>query len=151
MYFVSLDNILRALNRGSGVQRWKTALPFRPIAGPLRYLETLVVAGTTPQLQAASTRDGKLLGRYSAPMELSAPPHLFADRARVFPVLTTITSDIVGQATVIGTTRDMEPVDSPPAPLPNIEKAPVVPAMPLPVDVVSALPNLIPVVPAAER
>jgi len=151
VYFVSLDNVLRALNRGSGVQRWKFPLPFRPIAGPLRYLETLVVAGTTPQLQANSTRDGKLLGRYTAPVELSAPPHLFADRARVFPVLTMITSDIVGRATVTGTTRDIEPVNSPPASLPNIEKVPEAFEMPRPVDVVSALPNLIPVVPGAEQ
>jgi outer membrane protein assembly factor BamB len=151
VYFVSLDNILRALNRGSGVQRWKTPLPFRPIAGPLRHAETLVVAGTTPQLQATSTRDGKLLGRDSAPMELSAPPYLFADRARVFPVLTTISSDIIGRATVTATTRDMEPVNSPPGPLPNIEKVPLVPAMPRPVEVVSELPNLIPVAPAAEQ
>jgi outer membrane protein assembly factor BamB len=149
VYFVSLDNILRGLNRGSGVQRWKTPLSFRPIAGPLKYAETLVVAGTAPQLQANSTRDGKLLGRYTAPVELSAPPYLYTDRSHVFPVLTTITSDIIGHATVTGTTRDIEPENSPPAPLPNAEKVIDVPDMPRPVDVVSGLPGLTPVVPAA--
>ena len=39
---------MNGLNRSSGVQRWKSALPFRPISGPLKWSETLVVAGTEP-------------------------------------------------------------------------------------------------------
>src|SRR5262249_54155836 len=46
VFFVSLDNVLRGLNRSSGVQRWKSPLKFRPIAGPLKWSETLVVAGS---------------------------------------------------------------------------------------------------------
>jgi outer membrane protein assembly factor BamB len=150
VYFVSLDNILRAMNRSSGVQRWKSALPLRPIAGPLKYRETLVVAGTTPVLQAFSTRDGKTLGRYSSPAELSAPPYLFTDRARVFPVLVTISSDIVGRATVSATTRDIEPANGAMAALPNVETVPEMPDPPAVLEDVSALPNLIPVVSANE-
>src|SRR5207253_1611878 len=81
VYFVSLDNMLRGLNRSSGVQRWKTPLPFRPVSGPLKYAETIVTAGAAPQLQAFSIRDGKSLGRYSVSTELSALPYLFVDRA----------------------------------------------------------------------
>jgi outer membrane protein assembly factor BamB len=151
VYFVSLDNVLRALNRSSGVQRWKSPLAVRPIAGPLRYLETLVVAGTTPLLQAYSTRDGKVQGRYSVPTELSAPPYLFADRRHVFPVLVTISADIVGRATVSGTTRDVEPTPLALSPLPNAESVPAVPELPEPLSEINALPNLIPVVPADAR
>src|SRR5207244_4662283 len=114
-YFLSLDNVLRGLNRSSGVQRWKSVLPLRPIAGPVKYRETLVVAGTTPALQAYSSRDGKTSGRYAVASELSAPPYLFTDRARVFPMLVTISSDIVGRATITAATRDVDPMDSPPA------------------------------------
>jgi hypothetical protein len=96
----------------SGVQRWKSALPFRPISGPLKWSETLVVAGTEPSVQAFSTSDGKSFGRYGVSTELSAPPYLFVDSARVFPVLVTISSDIVGRATVTGATRDIEPAMS---------------------------------------
>ena len=32
-YFVSLDNVLRALNKSNGVQRWKIPLPLRPRPG----------------------------------------------------------------------------------------------------------------------
>lgn len=132
VYFVSLDNVLRGLNRSSGVQRWKTPLPFRPFAGPVKYVETLVVAGTTPQLRANSTRDGTPLGSYTLPMELSAAPHLFTDRQRTFPVLVTIVSDISGRATVTGTTREIEPAIVPLTALPNVSvvtsPTPVAPA-----------------------
>jgi outer membrane protein assembly factor BamB len=150
VYFVSLDNVLRGLNRSSGVQRWKNVLPLRPIAGPVKYMETLAVAGTTPALHAYSTRDGKTLGRYSVASELSAPPYLFTDRARVFPVLVTISSDIVGRATVSAATRDVEPPNGPPMELPNAEKVPQMPDPPKDLGPVSALANLIPVVAAAE-
>ena len=151
VYYVALDNVLRGLSRSSGSQRWKSPLPIRPIAGPLKYRETLVVAGTTPALQAYSARDGKSQGRYAVSTELSAPPYLFDDRARVFPVLTTISSDIVGRATVTGATRDIEPPAAAIVALPNAETVPTLPDPPADLSVVSALPNLTPVVPGAPR
>jgi outer membrane protein assembly factor BamB len=150
VYFVSFDNVLRGMNRSSGVQRWKTPLPFRPLSGPLKYRETLVVAGATPIVQAFSARDGKSQGPHPVSTELSAAPYLFVDRARVFPVLVTISSDIVGRATVSGVTRDVEPPNSSPVPLPNAEIVPLMPDAPLDLGVVSALPNLIRVDPLAE-
>ena len=47
-------------------------------------------------------------------------------------------------------TRDVEPPDGPPMELPNAEKVPQVPDPPKDLGPVSALPNLIPVVAAAE-
>ncbi len=151
VYFVSLDNILRGLNRSSGVQRWKAPLPVRPIAGPVKYRETLVVPGSEPLLLAYGTRDGKPQGRYAVSTELSAPPYLFDDAARVFPVLATISSDIVGRATVTGATRDMEPSDLPLSALPNETAVPAVPEPPADLGAVSPLPNPTPAVPAAAR
>jgi len=150
VYFVSLDNVLRGLNRSSGVQRWKSALPFRPVAGPLNYRETLVVPGTTPLLEAYSTRDGRSFGRYTVPAELSAPPVLIADRAQVFPVLVTISSDIIGRATVAGATRNIEPANTPVTPLPDEEIVLSPSAAPPDLGAVSALPNPTPVVPGTE-
>lgn len=148
VYFVSLDNVLRGLNRSSGVQRWKSPLPFRPISGPIKYLETLVVAGSTPALQAFSTRDGKTVGAFVVPAELSTLPYLFADHTKVFPVLATISSDIVGHATVTGATREIEPANPTLTPLPNTEVLLPAPRPPEDLGAVSALPNLIRVVPA---
>jgi len=150
VYFVSLDNVLRGLNRSSGVQRWKSPLSFRPIAGPLKWSETLVVAGSSPQLEAFSVRDGKSVGRSTVSMELSAPPHLFVDPAQVFPVLVTISSDIVGRATVTGITRTVEPTSLQMVPLPNASTPETVPAPPGDLGGVSPLPNLTPVAPMSE-
>jgi outer membrane protein assembly factor BamB len=150
VYFVSLDNVLRGLNRSSGVQRWKTPLPFRPISGPLKWSETLVVAGTSPLLQAASIREGKSLGSYSVSTELSALPYLFVDSARVFPVLVTISSDIIGRATVSGSTRDIEPPGAGIAPLPDVVALPAAANPPEDLGGVSPLPNLTLVDPTAE-
>ncbi len=150
VYFVSLDNLLRGLNRSNGVQRFKSPLPFRPIAGPLKWSETLVVAGTEPLLQAFTSRDGKSLGRYGVATELSALPYLFVDASQVFPVLVTISSDIVGRATVTGATRDVEPNVTPLTPLPNALQVPTIPTPPADLGSVSPLPNLTPVDPMAE-
>ena len=147
VYFVSLDNMLRGLNRSSGVQRWKSPLPFRPVSGPLKWAETIVVAGTSPLLQAYSTRDGQSLGRYTVSTELSGPPHLFVDPAQVFPVLATISSDIVGHATVTAATRDIEPAAMTLSPLPDAIVLPKISEEPADLDEVSPLPNLRPVVP----
>jgi len=151
VYFVALDNMLRGMNRSSGVQRWKSPLPFRPIAGPLKYRETLVVAGTTPIVEAYSTRDGKSRGRFSVPPELSAAPYLLTDSTRVFPVLVTLTNDIIGRATVAGATRAIEPPNTSLMPLPNVETVPIIPDFPEDLPVVSALPSLIPAAPGAAR
>ena len=45
VYFVSLDNVLRSLNRRNGVQQWKKPLPFRPAWPPLQAADAVVVAG----------------------------------------------------------------------------------------------------------
>lgn len=150
VYFVSLDNVLRGLNRSSGVQRWKSPLSFRPIAGPLKWSETLVVAGSVPQIEAFNIRDGKSFGRYAAAAELSALPHLFVDPKQVFPVLVTISADIVARATVTGITRNMEPTSLEMVALPEATKPPVAPAPPADLGGVTPLPNLTPVVPTSE-
>ena len=62
-YFVSLDNVLRALNKSSGVQRWKIPLPLRPATGPLHAAESILVSGPAPMLRAYNAQDGKTVGR----------------------------------------------------------------------------------------
>ena len=58
VYFVSLDNVLRALSRKTGVQQWVRLLPFRPTRGPLKIDRTLIVSGIPPTLRAYNMKDG---------------------------------------------------------------------------------------------
>jgi hypothetical protein len=75
VYFVSLDNVLRALDRSNGVQRWRTGLPLRPFTGPLLVGEVLVVAGLSTTLVAYNTGDGSEAGDFLADAEIVAAPH----------------------------------------------------------------------------
>jgi outer membrane protein assembly factor BamB len=120
VFFVSLDNVLRALNRSSGVQRWKSALPLRPSTGPIRAGDALVVAGPAPTLRAYKVQDGKAAGEFAAPGEQAAPPHLFTDSSRPIPVVIAVTRDILKGTTLVALTRSIDPPTVALAPLPNM-------------------------------
>jgi outer membrane protein assembly factor BamB len=116
VFFVSLDNVLRALNRSSGVQRWKSALPLRPAAGLIKAADALIVAGPAPILRGYKPQDGKAAGQVALPGELAAPPHLFTHSV---PIVIAVTRDIIKGATVVALTRTVEPADAAVTPLPN--------------------------------
>ena len=119
VYFVALDNMLRALHRTSGVQQWMRPLPLRPSTGPVRAGGAIVVAGVAPTLRAYNINDGAPAGEFAAPGEIAAPPHLLPDPAGALPRLLVVTRDIATGATATLITRDIEPQIAPIAPLPN--------------------------------
>lgn len=82
VYLVGLDNVLKAINRGNGHQRWKQALTTRPVAPPVVLPGHVVVAGIDPALAsfealtgaADGTFDGQTAGSSGAPVEIIGPP-----------------------------------------------------------------------------
>jgi outer membrane protein assembly factor BamB len=133
VYFVSLDNVLRGLNRNSGVQRWKTPLPLRPTSGPAKVGETIVVTGVAPIVRGYHAKDGKAAGDLPTGGEIAAPLHVFNDSTRPLPMLILLTRDIVKGATVTALTRSIEPAIAPVEPLPNaitLAPTPPTPAQP---------------------
>jgi len=78
IYFLSLDNSFRALDRQSGVQQWRVALPWRPIPGLSILNSTLVVSGISTEIRFFSAVSGENLGIYSAPAELRGKAHIVA-------------------------------------------------------------------------
>ena len=60
VYFLSLDNVLRSLNRTDGNQRWKSAVPHRPTGGPFLIGSLLFVPGVSSALPAFQLADGRL-------------------------------------------------------------------------------------------
>ena len=62
VYFVALDNVLRALNLVTGGQQWMRPLPMRPAWGPVRAGSTIVVAGQAAPLRAFNLKDGVAAG-----------------------------------------------------------------------------------------
>jgi outer membrane protein assembly factor BamB len=77
VYFLSLDNVLRALDRGNGFQAWHTGVPFRPSAGPFLEAGLLLVSGLA-QIAAYQPVDGSAAGSTDIPEVLAAPPHFLA-------------------------------------------------------------------------
>ena len=119
VYFVSLDNVLRALNRSNGVQQWIQMLPFRPTSGPVNAGATIVVGGLQPPLRAFNSKDGASAGEISATGELAAPPRVLIDPEGDRPLLLIVTREIGKGATVTLVARSNEPATAAFAPLPN--------------------------------
>jgi len=136
-YFVSLDNVLRALNKSSGVQRWKIPLPLRPATVPLHPAESILVSGPAPMLRAYHDQDGKTSGEFALAGELAAPPHLFAPVAGAFPVVIAVARDLVKGVTVVALGHSFDPAIAPLTPLPGLVQmnptaSPLGPPGPLP-------------------
>jgi outer membrane protein assembly factor BamB len=118
VYFVALDNVLRALDRRSGGQRWKASLPLRPTSGPLKAGDAVIIAGAGPKMFGYATKDGKPAGDIPVGADLATPPHVYD--AAMLPVLIAVTQDIAKGSTVSAVTRSIEPTLAPVAPLPGL-------------------------------
>lgn len=72
-YYASLDNVLRAVNRGNGNQRWIKEIPTRPVLPPqvfgdgMTYEEIVVVTGVTSEIDAYAASNGMAAGAYTPP------------------------------------------------------------------------------------
>ena len=117
VYFLALDNILRSLDRQSGVQQWRQLLITRPTSGPVNFGSFTFVSGVSPSILAFNMIDGSLAGRYEAPAELAAAPHVLTELTTVNPLVVILTGD----GRLIGLQRASLPtqfaLEFPPAPL----------------------------------
>ncbi len=78
VYAVFTDNTMWGLGSDSGSLRWRVALTYRPISGPVRADDTLLLNGLAPILHGYYTKDGAAAGPdYTVPAGpgaiLSAP------------------------------------------------------------------------------
>jgi outer membrane protein assembly factor BamB len=120
VFFVALDNVLRALDYKSGVQHWMRPLPIRPAWGPVVAGSTVVVAGLAPAMRGFDMKDGKPAGELPSTGEPAAPAHAFTAPLGGAPLLLTVTNDIAKGATVTLVGRSFEPPITPIAALPNL-------------------------------
>jgi outer membrane protein assembly factor BamB len=131
VYFVSLDNVLRSLDRKTGAQIWKRALPMRPTAGPLLAADAVIVTGIAPAPRAFLTKDGTPAPDLPAGGVVAAPPAIITVPGEANPFLIVMATDIAKGSTVMAMTRSIDPAVAPSlSPLPN----PVMPPPTLPQD-----------------
>jgi outer membrane protein assembly factor BamB len=73
IFLVSLDNTVKAVNRGNGHQRWRKTIT-RPLFAPYAFGGVVVVVGVSPTLSTFSAKDGLPISTYEAPAQLQGPP-----------------------------------------------------------------------------
>jgi outer membrane protein assembly factor BamB len=110
IYFVALDNVVRAVDRRNGNLRWTRPLTSRPGGGPVRIDEAVLVPFVSSEIAAFSPIDGKPLFTIKGLGELGAQPHPRPSPLPTAPRIITINRE----GTLQGFAPRMEP---PPAPL----------------------------------
>ncbi len=110
VYFLSLDNVLRAVSRGGGNQHWRKDLPTRPSGGPMLAGHTVFIAGVAPELDGFSVVDGSAAGRYEADSELAGPPILRSGAKEGEPALIVVSRE--GKVTALAP-EPMLPIQDP--------------------------------------
>jgi outer membrane protein assembly factor BamB len=108
VYFVSFDNVLRALSRNTGVQRWARLLPLRPTRGPLRVGDSVIVSGIAPMVRAYHASDGTPAGEFPSAGDVAAAPYAVPYPATGLPQVLLVTRDIAKGATATLFTRQLE-------------------------------------------
>lgn len=119
VYFVSLDGMLRALQRGSGRLAWQSALPIRPATGPMFAGPSVLVAGVDPTIPGYRTEDGQAESGVRMGEELAAPPHVMPWGFTLGPTLIVVTRSLSGAPLIRALARSLEPPLGPLTELPG--------------------------------
>jgi len=93
VYFSGLNNVLRALDRFNGSQKWITGVPLRPLGGPLLLGDLVFLAGVGAEARAFSASDGRLVAEYTGAVDLAAAPQLIPHAVPEFSTVLLLTRD----------------------------------------------------------
>ncbi len=94
VYFVALDNVLRALNRRAAINDGFERCPCDRRGVPARAGGTIVVAGQAPALRVYDLKEGTAAGEVPAGAEVASAPRAIEDPATKLPMLLAITHDV---------------------------------------------------------
>jgi outer membrane protein assembly factor BamB len=126
VYFVSFDNVLRALDKNTGNMRWKRGLAFRPTRGLVVLGESVVASGMSRSATAFSIKDGAPVGSIAGSGdELAAAPHVITGEGP--PMVVLVSRDLTAGPVLRALKRSYEPRVFDLAPLPNPVPAPAAP------------------------
>ena len=161
VYFLSLDNILRALNRTNGVLQWKRPLTFRPAWAPIKAFDALIVSDIQGPLRAFFLKDGTPAGEVpTGTEELAAPVFTLEATETLGLTMVIVTRHLATGAKVRAAIRAFDPpVLESVVPLPDVVPVVVPPEgvtaprsfEPPVLELVEPLPDVVPVVVPLER
>lgn len=135
IYIVSMDALVRALDRRSGSQRWKQPLPWRPTRGLVGGPEAVIATGvgqTASFIQGLATKDGASVDPLGADGLLAGPLHVAPAPTLPSSLMVFVARSLKLGTTLTAYTRSLEPAFTPiqPLPDPNAAKAKPGPASP---------------------
>jgi hypothetical protein len=113
----------------SGAQKWRYAMDTRPLAGPVKQDDLLIVAGAA-DLRAINAADGTMVATWRAPAELASAPIFAPADARGGTRIVIVTGAATGDWRVYGLARSPEPAPEPLKEIPGRPLSPVVPPVP---------------------
>jgi len=73
VYLASLDNVIRAVNRGNGNQRWLQSTGTRPVLPPRAFRGIVVLPGLMPAVTAFNGETGAVMGTHASGNLIGAP------------------------------------------------------------------------------
>ena len=97
VYLASLDNVIRAVNRGNGNQRWLKSTGTRPVLPPRAFSGIVVLPGLMPGVTAFIGDTGAVMGTHASG-NLMGPPLLDAAVKPFQVAIVTITREGVVEA-----------------------------------------------------
>jgi eukaryotic-like serine/threonine-protein kinase len=74
VFFAALDNMIRAVDRWNGEQRWQKGVPFRPLVGPLAAGGAVFVLGSGTEMRVLLAADGNNAGTITFPARVALTP-----------------------------------------------------------------------------
>jgi len=112
VYFASLDNVVRALDRSNGNQRWQTPLRERPIGGVSIHGRVVFVPTTGAQITMLLDVNGHSSGKLPLPAEAvsDVPPDIRETADAVAVVAVTGGLENNWQMTFFATTQEAPPL-----------------------------------------
>jgi outer membrane protein assembly factor BamB len=122
IYVVSMDALVRALDRRSGSQRWKQPLPWRPTRGLVSAPETVLATGvgqTASFIQGMAIKDGASPGPLDADGLLAGPLHVAPAPSLPSSLMVFVARSLKLGTTITAYTRSLEPAFTPIQPLPD--------------------------------
>jgi outer membrane protein assembly factor BamB len=110
VYYVALDNILWALDRGTGVMKWRAELPVRASGGPIVIGNVVAVAAMALQINGYRAETGAAAGTAVLPAaDLAGPPQVLPDAHPLVASVAVVTRE--GTFTLLK--RQLEPLPLP--------------------------------------
>jgi outer membrane protein assembly factor BamB len=131
VYMTAMDNLLRAMDRGSGNNRWKADLGHRPEAGPVVIGTTVAVPGRAAGIRGFHTSTGRPAVQLALPDQMVVQPVFFTG-PEGRQLIAAVTANLKGEnrLTVAGSVTPFLPI----TPLTTLPGTPI--TMPAPTSAV---------------